>query len=736
MNKKRKLKLIFLPWFLIISCVACSIFLFHSSVYQKRTQIQAAPETKVDDDDGVKLSKTATPVAGMVNQWDIKLRVEGRVKPAVPTDIVLVIDTSGSMLQNGRMTKAKAAAERFANIILDEDGLNRIALVTFDTSITTHQVSAKEFVSFKDKSLLISKIKGLQPKGGTFIQGAIKAARDILEKKATGVQRDVVFISDGAPGYSYPPLAPYNQQAGMQFYQSKYPDTYETVKGIPEGYFNYNKVYGTGGGAVIYREGAKPPDFEAIKPGSTVMLSVNHANSSIAEANIAKNKKTSSGAKLIKDFYTISVDMNSQKDEDVVGNQTLKEMASSADKNFSATADNLEEILGGIASNIVEAVNASFVVDQIGQGFEVTNGSLASTQGSPKLSEISGKSTINWTIGKLKTPISQKPNEEIYYAEMSYRVSATNDVLNMIDGNGLAATSGKTSLYYEDNDNKMHVDNFEVTRVKPIIVNLQKKLFDDNGAEVSEKTEQFDFKYGNDPYTVNDSFTLFPNETVQTVHPWIANQEYSVKEILKESQEYETEININGKKNVGEEATFKFASSVDEYAHQQIIVTNRMPTKNKVVSLNIRQSVITPNSELVIPTKGYYVSELQTPQQTLNLISGSTIKDTSAEISEMLFTKYVVVLEKGQTQLEITDIVPEYYKFMGYIATNNSNDLNLKHLSSNKTDLVTTNKAILDYQLNNEYWITMFVTPQLGSEGHILSPRPYSWDYKVNKFGS
>lgn len=56
----------------------------------------------------VKLSKTATPVSGMVNTWDVTVRVEGK-DTTKTSDIVLVIDRSGSMDDNGRMEAAKEA---------------------------------------------------------------------------------------------------------------------------------------------------------------------------------------------------------------------------------------------------------------------------------------------------------------------------------------------------------------------------------------------------------------------------------------------------------------------------------------------------------------------------------------------------------------------------------------------------------------------------------------------------
>ncbi|MDD6235776.1 MAG: VWA domain-containing protein, partial [Clostridiales bacterium] len=49
------------------------------------------------DAGAVNLEKTATLVEDTQNQWDIQLKVEGKNMPSKPTDVVLVIDTSGSM---------------------------------------------------------------------------------------------------------------------------------------------------------------------------------------------------------------------------------------------------------------------------------------------------------------------------------------------------------------------------------------------------------------------------------------------------------------------------------------------------------------------------------------------------------------------------------------------------------------------------------------------------------------
>ena len=53
------------------------------------------------------LFKQAKPVTGMVNTWDITLRIEGKDKP-ITSDIILVMDTSRSM-SGTRLISAKKA---------------------------------------------------------------------------------------------------------------------------------------------------------------------------------------------------------------------------------------------------------------------------------------------------------------------------------------------------------------------------------------------------------------------------------------------------------------------------------------------------------------------------------------------------------------------------------------------------------------------------------------------------
>ncbi|MGX7264901.1 vWA domain-containing protein [Enterococcus crotali] len=738
-KKNRQLK--WIKGLIAIFCLIGFVYTAQSFLVDTNAPVKAAKKTELAPGK-VGISKIAEPVAGMVNQWDITLRIEGRNQfPPPATDIVLIVDTSGSMKDNDRMIKAKTAAEKFVNMVLRKDYENRIALVTYSSEVTNYTFNeagwSGQFVDPAHKGLLIDKIKELEPvvNGGTYTQAGIKSATEVMAK-ATGKKRNIVLISDGVPTYSYPPTAPYNQLAGMEkfdYLQNGY-DYYETVKTIPKENFDYSKRYGNG---ARYRIGAFAPEYEQPQDSKNRLMA-NHAHSAIAEATISKNEKRADGELVVTDFYTIGVDMDStsQDDEVVTGNQTMKEMATSEDKSFAATADNLEDILSGIAGEIVGAIKTASVVDSMGDGFEM-DGGISATQGITEIKEVAGRQTIYWEVGTLKTPVSSDPDEDVMFAEIKYRVNAGNDVLkpDVIGEDGLAATNEEATIKYKDYSDTIRDRTFDVPFVKPIIVSLQKKLLNEKGEEINDRTEMFDFKYGNDSYTTNDRFSLYSNDIKKIVHPWKADQDYFVEELLKANQDYETTIDINGLETKNSKATFKFALATKDHAHQQIIVTNKQNPKTKTVLLNIRQSVLKPNSELVVPSKGFYHSTIDETQQSINLISESTTKDTAPEVSQTLFTKYEITLNKDQKLLKITDLVPEYYTFFGYIATKTNENLNTIHLSSNTAALIKNNQAVLDYQTDNEYWVTMFITPNFGEDSNGESPRPYSWDYKVNKFG-
>ena len=147
--------------------------------------------------DGTVLKKTVEPVAGMINKWKVTLRVEAK-KTTKKSDIVLVIDTSGSMRDNRRMKEAKRAAKNFVNQLLDAKHPNtRIALVPFGT-----EISFNPFTNYTGKQDLLDKIDHLYADGGTFTQGGIKRAAFSLSESQADF-KNIVLLSDGVPTFNY-----------------------------------------------------------------------------------------------------------------------------------------------------------------------------------------------------------------------------------------------------------------------------------------------------------------------------------------------------------------------------------------------------------------------------------------------------------------------------------------------------------------------------------------------------
>lgn len=718
-----------------IIIVFIGLFYWIQSSSNLNSSLIAANDQKALEAGAVKVSKTAKKVDGMVNQWDITVKVEGKDQiPPPSTDIVLIVDTSGSMKDNSRMDKAKEAAKNFVDEILQEDYKNKIALVSFGSEVKSYSYASGNFATFSDKDSLNSTIDQLTPNGGTYTQAALSTAESLISESEAEC-RYIVLISDGVPTYSLKPKSEYTQADKMTYDLVKDGNTYyQTTKDIPKDGFevaladNGNRV-GNGGSYHIRGGSIFGQDWYH-----------NHAHSAIAQANIIRNEKLDGGQPLINELYTIGVDLDlAETEEEIkVGNDTMKEIASSPEKCFSVGSDELTSILKRIAGEIIGTLKSAVVVDPMGKGF-VLDGEATVTQGT---ATVTTGDTIQWVMGALETEdLEQDPKGNIKYAEMTYRVSATNDVLaaGVIDKDGLAATNGLTRIEYIDSKDKTQSKEFEVPSVKPIIVTLNKELLDINGEVIQPKDTAFDFEVGNDSYTQEDRFTLYPGESTQWVHPWKEGSEYTIEENISED-EYEVKININGATTEAKTAKFKFQLVNDEYEHKKIVVQNRQLPSFKTAWLNIRQSVINSHEELVIPSKGYYkmINEGTVGQES-RLISGSTDVDSADQVTQELFTRYQYNLNKENLQVTINDLIPEYYAIFGHIVTPTDNNLGATHLSTNKNDLIETNDISLDYQTENEYWVTVFITPQLGNKTDGTkedSPRPYSWSYKTNRFSN
>ena len=153
------------------------------------------------------VTKTAEWVDAKAGIAKITIRVQGDASSTsstiTPTDIVLVIDTSGSMRDNNKMKNAKAAAKAFVDKFFGSNASDvvktnvEIGIVSYDDNIS----DATDLTNKKNK--LDRAIGWLYPSGGTNIQAAIRKAQTMLDNGRANAAKVMVVLTDGEPTYSY-----------------------------------------------------------------------------------------------------------------------------------------------------------------------------------------------------------------------------------------------------------------------------------------------------------------------------------------------------------------------------------------------------------------------------------------------------------------------------------------------------------------------------------------------------
>ncbi|HVV36926.1 MAG TPA: type II secretion system F family protein [Acidimicrobiales bacterium] len=119
------------------------------------------------------------------------VRVRPLSETQTPIGVVLVIDTSGSMRQQGRIEAAKAAADTF---VAGRGPTEKIAVVAFsDQPLVVHPFSADNGAA--------AAVDGLQPSGGTALWDAVRLASGLFSAEPD-VQPNIVVLSDGADSAS------------------------------------------------------------------------------------------------------------------------------------------------------------------------------------------------------------------------------------------------------------------------------------------------------------------------------------------------------------------------------------------------------------------------------------------------------------------------------------------------------------------------------------------------------
>jgi Ca-activated chloride channel family protein len=129
------------------------------------------------------------------HQATLQVAISTNVDPStytrLPMRLVVVVDHSGSMSQDGRLEKVKLGLGTLIDNLKDED---RLALLSFDDVVTVNA----PFAPTLDRAALKAEVARLQPRGGTNIHDGLKAGLDLLgDAPPSDRQNRVIFLSDG-----------------------------------------------------------------------------------------------------------------------------------------------------------------------------------------------------------------------------------------------------------------------------------------------------------------------------------------------------------------------------------------------------------------------------------------------------------------------------------------------------------------------------------------------------------
>lgn len=400
----------------------------------------------------IKLDKDAAAVAGKENLWEVTLGIQGK-NFETTSDVVLVIDNSNSMYENNRMVQTKAAANAFVDALLTQDSATRIAVVVFND-----KVEQTGFYDYSNKEALKAYINAVsmnEDDGGTFTQLGIKTARDLLKSSAsTGLNKNIVLLSDGLPTWSYLVTGTATGTCNW-FHNDGYDESTVKVNGC-----NYNMQEGNGTSA---DDGSITLSLTC-GHGKTANRTfyIRHSYATIWEAQQAANDGMT--------VFSIALQAGT------TGENVLRACATNPATGFYAIAstDDIEEKLTtaftSIAGSIAIAASNGVVNDPMGEHVKlnfsgeapvITTDLGVYTAGNADIYISQGTATydaetraISWTVGSVRegdNPI------------MKYKVGirdgynpSTNEVLN---------TNGETTFSYKNYLGEDTVGDFPIPKV-------------------------------------------------------------------------------------------------------------------------------------------------------------------------------------------------------------------------------------------------------------------------------
>ena len=361
----------------------------------------------------VTYSKTATPVEGQNDTYNITLKIKSKTSSTAPgaSAVVLVIDSSGSM-KDGRLTNAKNVAKSFIDSYGTSGSDRYLAVVNFDT-----YANAFEFGRDKTSWLDVSngtnrqtaknRFDNLSAGGGTNLEQGLTKAKDLLNastvKSIANENKFVIVLTDGAPTY-------YSAEKNGNFITGYYPE-------------------GKG-------DSCDQATYDATVTAATKLK--NSANSVYTVCYGAQNEIIDCTKETVSNFLKTKI-------------ATSAALAYEASDGYESLKTAFEEIY----ESIEQGLSSGFTVtDPMGKYIQLQDASLTDC--------TINKGTITWT--PTTGEVSEKNGVKTYTYTLTYTVKLDTSADGFVD-NKYYATNDVTTLAFKDGDNDI-TREFNVPGVK------------------------------------------------------------------------------------------------------------------------------------------------------------------------------------------------------------------------------------------------------------------------------
>lgn len=403
------------------------------------------------------------------------------------SDVVLVIDKSGSMNDENKLWDTKKAAIAFGEKLLTKGSTTRIAIVTYAETAASinngHFYTADELDAFK------SQINGIKASGGTNQQAGIHVAQQLLVSDSpAGNLKNIVILSDGEPTYSYrfsvpqrgdvpaTPAPDYTKVIGNGSNFGIYTLYTGRARGNA-GYFDKWGIYHSRGSYTYNADGTFTFKSD---------VNTNNGVATIWEANQAKAAGTT--------IFSVALQAGTD------GENTLKSCATDPTKGYYAIGQNddvetkLKDAFTAIAGSIAIAAKNGTVVDpmsdHVSLNFEgdptVTSNETDYNNGRADVYLSQGTvtrdgETLNWRVGNINegTP-----------AVMKYRVKLNDDVVS----GQTYPTNKQTTFTYTDYQDHEASKDFPIPEVTPGggTIRMHFYLVNDQGQPINREGVEVD----------------------------------------------------------------------------------------------------------------------------------------------------------------------------------------------------------------------------------------------------